>query len=85
MSEEARSFAERVGKAVGVPVEMVDERLSSWEANETMNAVHSGKRAGRRPLTDGAAKTDTPLDDIAAAIILRDYLDKNRARTAPRA
>lgn len=85
MSEEARSFAERVGKALGLPVEMVDERLSSWEANETLNEIRSGKRARRRSLTDGAAKSDTSLDDIAAAIILRDYLDRNRARTTPRA
>jgi putative Holliday junction resolvase len=84
MSEEARSFAERVGKALGLPVEMVDERLSSWEAKETLNEIRAGKRAGRRSLTDGAAKSDTPLDEIAAAIILRDYLDRNCARTTPR-
>ena len=84
MSEEARGFAERVQKALGLPVEMVDERLSSWEAHETLNAIYSGRRAGRRSLTDGSAKSENPLDDIAAAIILRDYLDRNRSKTGSR-
>jgi putative Holliday junction resolvase len=35
MSEEARAFAARVEKALGIRVEMMDERLSSWEAKET--------------------------------------------------
>src|SRR5579864_2452495 len=38
MSKEARSFAARVEKALGLPVEMMDERLSSWEARETLSA-----------------------------------------------
>src|ERR1035438_715923 len=32
MAHEAEGFAQRVRKQVGVPVEMVDERLTSWEA-----------------------------------------------------
>src|ERR1700758_5383668 len=36
MSEEAKAFATRVHKALGVPVEMMDERLSSWEAAQTL-------------------------------------------------
>src|SRR6202171_6850419 len=35
MSEEAKGFAVRVEKALGISVEMVDERVSSWEAEET--------------------------------------------------
>jgi putative pre-16S rRNA nuclease len=85
MSAEARGFAERVGKALGLPVEMVDERLSSWEAHETMSAMSGRKRAGHGAARRGAANSETPLDDIAAAIILRDYLDRNRARTGSRA
>src|ERR1700688_351877 len=71
MSEEAKSFAARVEKALGLPVEMMDERLSSWEAHETLASMVSGKGARR----DSSGRTDTkkktPLDDIAAAIILR--------------
>jgi len=84
MSEEAKSFAKRVEKAIGLPVEMIDERLSSWEARETLSAEGSGKRA--RPGSSGRSETmkRSPLDDIAAAIILRDYLDKARTRTGSR-
>lgn len=85
MSEEAKSFAARVEKALGLPVEMMDERLSSWEAHETMAAVSSGKRAHQVPFKRNKSKKNTPLDEIAAAIILRDYLDKARMRSGSRA
>ena len=79
MSEEAKSFAARVEKALGIPVEMMDERLSSWEAKQTLSrneiAAASAPRSSDR--TPSSAKT--PLDDVAAAIILRDYLDRNAA------
>ena len=83
MSEEAKSFAARVEKALGLPVEMMDERLSSWEAHETLAAVTSSKRS-RRGSTGGAEEKRVPLDDIAAAIILRDYLDRLPTRPGSR-
>src|SRR5471032_20884 len=42
MAEEAARFGERVRKQFGIPVEMVDERLTSWEA-ERLLEDHSGK------------------------------------------
>jgi len=85
MSEEARSFATRVEKALGIPVEMMDERLSSWEAHETLSNMSSAARAHRGSAGRiEAKKKKTPLDDIAAAIILRDYLDKVRTRPGSR-
>src|ERR1700733_4201513 len=85
MSEEAKSFAKRVEKTIGLPVEMMDERLSSWEARETISAEGSGKRARRGSSGHSETMKKSPLDDIAAAIILRDYLDKMRKRTGSRA
>ena len=87
MSEEANSFGARVAKALGIPVEMVDERLTSWDARETMSAMSDGKP---RRLASGAGsgkKSDLPLDEIAAAIILRDYLDliRKQGRSGSRA
>jgi putative Holliday junction resolvase len=61
MSEEASRFAARLKKELGLPVEMLDERLSSWEAEG------EARRAGRRP---GSPATDA----LAAAVILREYL-----------
>jgi putative holliday junction resolvase len=84
MSEEANSFAARVSKALGLPVEMMDERLSSWEAHESVAGANSNKRARRSPSRSAETKKQTPIDDVAAAIILRDYLDKARARTGSR-
>lgn len=85
MSEETRSFAARVEKALGLPVEMMDERLSSWEARETLSAERSGKRTRRGSSRRSETKEKSPLDEIAAAIILRDYLDKARSRAGSRA
>src|ERR1700756_714109 len=41
MSAETKAFAARVERALGIPVEMVDERLSSWEAKQTVQATNS--------------------------------------------
>jgi len=84
MSEEARSFAARVEKALGLPVEMMDERLSSWEAQETLSNIKPGKHAQRGSSSSPKSKKNAPLDEIAAAIILRDYLDRARTRSGSR-
>ncbi len=71
MAAEAARFAERLGKELGLPVEMADERLSSWESRRTLRET---QLRGRRP---------AKADDVAAAVILRDYLGRQRAQ--PRA
>jgi putative Holliday junction resolvase len=84
MSEAARSFAVRVEKALGLPVEMMDERLSSWEAHEMLASANSNKRTRQGPPGHAKAKQNAPLDEIAAAIILRDYLEQARTRIGSR-
>lgn len=81
MAGEAARFARRVHKELGLPVEMVDERLTSWEAERQLEEqqgrpLHavpahapSGKHRGRR-----AARPD--VDAMAAAIILKEYLER---------
>jgi putative holliday junction resolvase len=81
MSEEVKAFALRVEKALGIRVEMMDERLTSWEAKQTL-AKNSPPR--RAPLGGALSTRKIPLDDVAAAIILSDYLDKTRPRTGLR-
>jgi putative holliday junction resolvase len=89
MSEEAEAFAERIEKALGLPVEMMDERLSSWEAQQSPAAAKSKPRTSRAPhrgpVGQAPATAKTPLDGMAAAIILRDYLDRLRRQTGSRA
>ena len=83
MSEEAKIFATRVAKVLGLPVELMDERLSSWEARQTLAEANSSTRARQNSSGRIGTKKQIPLDEIAAAIILRDYLE--RARTRARA
>jgi putative Holliday junction resolvase len=67
MANEAARFAARLEKEIGIPVELVDERLTSWEAAQTVAETKSSARRRRRP-----------LDDVAAAVLLRDYLERIR-------
>jgi len=63
MAAEAAEFGERIGESLHLPVEFVDERLSSWDAQQTV------RRPARRHERGS-------LDDVAAAVILRDYLNR---------
>jgi putative holliday junction resolvase len=79
MAEEAQRFAQRVRKQIGVPVELVDERLTSWEAERLMEEVqgrfiHEEKMTGGRKTQHGQAKMT--VDAVAAAVILKEYLDR---------
>ncbi len=69
MADEAAAFAARIGKDLKIEVELADERLTSWEAQQT---VSESRNSSRRRKNSGR------LDDVAAAILLREYLDRNR-------
>ena len=64
-AQSARAFARNVAGALGLPVAMADERLSTFAAEEAMQAaaVPRRRRAGA-------------VDRIAAAIILQGALDR---------
>jgi len=70
MASEAASFADRIRKDLGIPVELADERLSSWEAERILANDHATK--GRSP--NPKHPKNRRLDEVAAAVILRDYL-----------
>jgi len=79
MAEEAGRFAQRVRKQIGVPVEMVDERLSSWEAERLLEEVqgrfiHDEKLKGSKKSKNVQAKMS--VDAVAAAVMLKEYLDR---------
>ncbi len=85
MAAEAAAFARRIEKHLGLPVEMVDERLSSWEASEIAAEQGRSRPAQReKPAAPGARrkKVQQTLDAVAAAVILRDYLEHEHALTA---
>jgi putative holliday junction resolvase len=89
MAEEAERFAQRVQKQIGVPVEMVDERLTSWEAERLLEEfagriLHTpiplrGKRESNEKGRKKKEEGKNSVDAIAAAVILRDYLETQRA------
>jgi putative Holliday junction resolvase len=85
MAAEAERFARRVEKELRLPVELVDERLSSWEAGEVL-ASQGKSRSSRTQKTAPAGarrkKVQHTLDAVAAAVILRDYLEREHALTA---
>jgi len=68
MADEAAQFAARLEKEFAIPVELADERLTSWEAEQTLSETRPSRRRGRKA-----------LDDVAAAVLLRDYLERKSA------
>jgi putative holliday junction resolvase len=79
MAEEAAQFGRRVHKQLGLPVEMVDERLTSWEA-ERLLEEHVGRTI--HPPASKKRKNDNAklgVDAMAAALILKEYLDRRHA------
>jgi putative Holliday junction resolvase len=82
MAEEAARFAERLRKQIGVPVEMVDERLTSWEAERLLEETQG--RVFHKPGGTTAKKTQTnkanvTVDAMAAAVILKEYLERQES------
>ncbi len=79
MAEEAERFAQRVRKQIGVPVQLVDERLTSWEAERLLEEtqgrfLHDEKRTvGKKPKK---VRAKMNVDAVAAAVILKEYLER---------
>lgn len=83
MAEEATRFAARLSKQLGLPVDMIDERLSSWEAERLLEeqsgrVLHDAKQSSASERGSGRASVDA----VAAAVILKEYLEQRRATKA---
>lgn len=63
----ARELADGIRKASGLPVELVDERLTTVAAERSMIAA-GAKRARRR----------ADIDRVAATLLLQSHLDRRR-------
>jgi putative Holliday junction resolvase len=66
-AKSARELAEALRKASGLPVELVDERLTTVAAERAMIAG-GARRAKRR----------ADVDRVAAALLLQSHLDRKR-------
>ncbi|MBI9078717.1 MAG: Holliday junction resolvase RuvX [Pseudodesulfovibrio sp.] len=67
-TRQARNFAESLGRRTDLPIHMMDERLTSAEAEEELNAA--GLRGKKRKMA---------LDSQAAVIILRSWLESKQS------
>jgi putative pre-16S rRNA nuclease len=65
----ARAFASKLAEALHLPVEVYDERLTSFEAEDRL----------KHRSTHGRIKKES-VDAVAAAIILEGWLQERRAR-----
>jgi putative holliday junction resolvase len=65
MTDEVENYAVRLRKELGIEVALQDERLTTWEARR----MQIGKKS--------VSEFD-PVDAIAAAVLLRDYLEHHR-------
>jgi len=73
-AKEVDAFIEKLSKLVDLPLEKVDERLTSVEAANRMRA--GGKKTPRKAKERQAFRRSGQLDSRAATIILQDYLDR---------
>ncbi len=66
-ADRVRSFAAELTQRTGIPVDFMDERLTSAEAERVLRST-GGSGSKRRK----------KVDTIAASIILRTYLERQR-------
>ena len=67
-AKNARAFAESLKELTGLPVEMQDERGTTITAHSFLNDTNTRGK-----------KRKNVVDEVAATIILQDYLDKRKA------
>ncbi len=63
-AESVKAYAGKIARALGMPLTLWDERLTTIEATERIHASGARGKKSRRT-----------LDAIAASVILQDYLD----------
>lgn len=66
-TRQARNFAQSLGRRTDVPIHMMDERLTSAQAEEELNAANL--RGKKRKMA---------LDSQAAVVILRSWLENGQ-------
>jgi putative Holliday junction resolvase len=74
-ARKAQEFAEQLRAEFGIPVHLVDERLTTWEAHQLLD--ESGR--GRRGATDRRARRQI-IDQVAAVLILQSFLEARANR-----
>jgi putative Holliday junction resolvase len=71
-SQAARGFADALGEAAGVPVDLLDERWTSQAAELSLSESKGGRKKRREA-----------VDAVAATLLLRVYLERQFSSRAP--
>lgn len=73
-AEKVQKFAQRLEHVINVPIEFQDERFTTAEAEDILQALNKDTQEQKER-----------IDEVAAVIILTDYLNQDRetASTAP--
>jgi putative holliday junction resolvase len=66
-AKQVQKFARRVAAVIELPIEFIDERLTSYAAEEMMKAAKIS-----------VSQNKATIDRIAAAVILQQWLDERR-------
>jgi putative Holliday junction resolvase len=77
MSRAADKFARKLAHEFNLPIERVDERHSSVEAEDM---IRTARRAGRK-----RRARSTDVDKLAAQVILQSWLDRNGSQSSDHA
>jgi putative Holliday junction resolvase len=77
-ARKAQEFAEQLRAEFGIPVHLVDERLTTWEAHQLLDESGHSRRGAA-----GRQRRKRIVDQVAAVLILKSFLDaraEERAR-----
>lgn len=66
-AEKVQNFAKRLGQVIDIPIEFQDERFTTAEAEDLLRDLNKDRKEQKEL-----------IDEVAAVIILRDYLNQNR-------
>lgn len=70
-------FAEELRARFGLPVHLMDERLTTWQAHQLLDEAGHGRRSAQ----DRRERRQV-IDQVAAVLILQSFLDARASRAA---
>jgi len=74
-ARKAQQFAEQLHAEFAIPVHLVDERLTTWEAHQLLDESGHSRRGA-----SGRQQRKKIIDQVAAVLILQSFLDARANR-----
>jgi putative Holliday junction resolvase len=69
-ARKAQEFAEQLRAEFGIPVHLVDERLTTWEAHQLLDETGRDRRTAA-----GRQERKRVIDQVAAVLILQAFME----------